>query len=447
MGAAALQCQINPPDFTFCRFHHKTLANHDRKRQPSIFDHTDIEEKDGLGYEAEMLKSLRPSSTPGPFSGIIVVDLTRVLAGPYCTMVLADLGARVIKIEHPETGDDSRHIGPFIKGKSAYFMSINRGKESIALDLKKAADRQFFERLLTHADVLVENYRGDTMEKLGYDFPSLHRRFPKLIYAAASGFGHTGPYKTRAAYDMVVQGLGGVMSLTGHPGGPPTRVGTSIGDITAGLFTTIGISSALFEREKSGQGRKIDVAMLDCQIAILENAIARYVATGQIPGPLGARHPSITPFEAFATKDGFIIIAAGNDGLFRNLVKELGAPELADDPHFANNPSRTDHHNRLKEALEVRLASAPTAQWLKRLGDAGIPCAPINTVADALNDPQVLSRNMVCSADDPEAGKITMAGNPIKISGFPDLDHRPPAPALDQARDALLMELAEIEKA
>ena len=234
-----------------------------------------------------------------PLAGVLVLDLTRVLAGPYCTMVLADLGARIIKIEPPIVGDDSRHIGPFIKGKSAYFMSINRGKESIALDLKAEPDRAIFEKLLGTADVLVENYRGGTMEKLGYGWDNLYPRFPRLIYAAASGFGHTGPYKNRAAYDMVVQGMGGIMSLTGHPGTPPTRVGTSVGDITAGLFTTIGINAALFERSRTGLGRKIDVAMLDCQIAILENAIARYFSTGEVPGPLGARHPSITPFEAF----------------------------------------------------------------------------------------------------------------------------------------------------
>ncbi|MCM0021801.1 MAG: CoA transferase, partial [Tagaea sp.] len=257
--------------------------------------------------------------TQGPLSGVTVVDLTRVLAGPYCTMVLLDLGARVIKVEPPKVGDDARAFGPFLKGKSAYFMSLNRGKESIALDLKNDADTAIFHDLLAAADVLVENYRPGTMEKLGLGWDALHARYPKLIYAAASGFGHSGPYSKRAAYDMVVQGMGGLMSVTGHPGGPPTRVGTSIGDITAGLFTAIGISSALFDRNRTGKGMKVDVAMLDCQIAILENAIARYFSTGQVPGPLGARHPSITPFEAFKAKDGHLIVAAGNDALFAKL--------------------------------------------------------------------------------------------------------------------------------
>jgi CoA:oxalate CoA-transferase len=372
---------------------------------------------------------------------MLVLDLTRVLAGPYCTMVLADLGARVIKIEPPGVGDDSRHIGPFVKGKSAYFMSINRGKESIALDLKAPADRAIFERLLGVGDVLVENYRGGTMEKLGYGWEDLHPRFPRLIYAAASGFGHTGPYRTRAAYDMVVQGMGGIMSLTGHPGSPPTRVGTSVGDITAGLFTAIGINAALVERARTGVGRKVDVAMLDCQVAILENAIARYVSTGQVPGPLGARHPSITPFEAFRTEDGWMIIAAGNDALFRKLADALGRPELAADPLFASNELRTRNAAALKSAIEQALATAGTAYWLAAIDAAGVPCGPINDVAQALADPQVATRNMVVTADDPEIGVLRMAGNPIKLSGVEDPTTRRPAPGLDADRQSILAEL------
>ena len=221
----------------------------------------------------------------GPLSGLVILDLTRVLAGPYCTMVLSDLGARIIKVEAPE-GDDSRRYGPFINGISGYFTAFNRGKESIVIDLKQESDRNVFERLLAKTDVLVENYRPGTMEKLGYGWESLHRRFPGLIYAAASGFGHSGPYANRPAYDMVVQAMGGIMSITGQPGGPPTRVGSSIGDISAGLFTTIGIVSALYERARTGRGMKVDVAMLDCQVAILENAITRYFATGRPPGQL-----------------------------------------------------------------------------------------------------------------------------------------------------------------
>ena len=377
----------------------------------------------------------------GPLAGTLVLDLTRVLAGPYCTMVLSDLGARVIKIEPPGTGDDSRHIGPFMKGKSAYFMSINRGKESIALDLKAPADRAVFERLLSVGDVLVENYRGGTMEKLGYGWEALHPRFPRLVYAAASGFGHSGPYRTRAAYDMVVQGMGGIMSLTGHPGSPPTRVGTSVGDITAGLFTAIGINAALFERERTGLGRKVDVAMLDCQVAILENAIARYFSTGQVPGPLGARHPSITPFEAFRTGDDHPAVAAGNDGLFRRLADALGRPDLAANPLFASNELRTRHAAALKAEIEQALAAHGTAHWLAAIDAAGVPCGPINDVAQALADPQVRARNMVVSVDDPDVGELRMAGNPVKLSGVDDPATRRPAPALDADRARILAEL------
>ncbi len=238
----------------------------------------------------------------GPLSGILVVDLSRILAGPYCTMLMAEMGARVIKVEPPGKGDDAREYGPFRNGKSTYFASINRGKQSIALDLKAADDRAIFERLLDNADVLVENFRPGTMEKFGYGWETLHPRYPRLIYAAASGFGHTGPYSRYPAYDMVVQGLGGIMSITGYPGEPPARCGMSIGDIGAGLYTAIAVNAALLHRERSGVATKIDIGMLDCQIALLENAVMRYTVLDEIPGPLGARHPTITPFQALATE-------------------------------------------------------------------------------------------------------------------------------------------------
>ncbi len=377
----------------------------------------------------------------GPLDGITIIDMTRVLAGPYCTMVLADLGARVIKVEVPKTGDDSRSFGPFLKGRSAYFMSINRGKESIALNLKNEADRDTFETLLKSADVLVENYRGGVMENLGYGWDQLSNAYPRLIYAACSGFGHTGPYAERPAYDMVVQGLGGIMSLTGHPGGPPTRVGTSIGDITAGLFTTIGISSALHHRTTSGKGMKIDVSMLDSQIAILENALARYFATGEIPGPLGARHPTIVPFQSYETSDGHIIIAAGNDTLFNTLCKTLGCNSLSKDKRFDNNEARGKHIKELEHEFEKKLKTRSTEDWLDVLIPAGIPCAPINNVAQVLSDPQIVKRNMVIETTIPEGGSIKMAGNPIKFSEFEDPKVRPAAPDLDQDREKILRDL------
>ncbi len=376
----------------------------------------------------------------GPLAGILVLDLTRVLAGPYCSMQLAELGARIIKIERPGSGDDARAIGPFIGERSAYFSSLNRGKESIALDLADPADRRRFERLLPHADVLLENFRPGAMERLGYGFEALHAQWPRLVYAAASGFGHTGPYASRPAYDMVVQAMGGVMSLTGPEGGPATRVGTSIGDITAGLFTAIGINAALFARNQTGRGQKVDVSMLDSQVAILENAIARHQATGEVPGPIGARHPSITPFGAFATRDGALVIAAGNDALFVALLGVLDAGHLADDARFASNAARTQHEPALRAELEAALQRDDTAAWLERLEGAGVPCGPINDIADVLADPQVRARNMLVRIEEEDGSVLHAAGNPIKLSEAPDPATRRPAPRLDAHRAALVAE-------
>jgi CoA:oxalate CoA-transferase len=350
-------------------------------------------------------------------------------------MLLADLGARVIKVEAPETGDDSRQIGPFAgPGDSAYFTSVNRGKESLALDLKADADRTLFEALLAKADILVENFRPGAMERLGYGFAALHARFPRLIYAAASGFGHSGPDSQRPAYDLIVQAMGGIMSITGHPGSEPTRVGTSLGDITAGLFTVIGIEAALLHRVRTGLGQKVDVAMLDCQIAILENAIARYRVTGQSPGPLGSRHPSITPFQAFRCQDRPIVIAAGNDALWAGCCRALGLEELGTDQRFATNDSRTTHAEALAAALGERLVTAPAAHWLQRLGEAGIPAGPLNTVGEALANPQVAARRMLVETKTPAGRPLKVAGNPVKLSAHPDPLVRAPAPRLDADR-------------
>jgi len=379
-------------------------------------------------------------SVSGPLAGLLVVDLTRVLAGPYCTMVLADLGARVIKVEAPG-GDDARRIGPFVAGESAYFTSLNRGKQSIALDLKQAADRSIFEKLLARADVLCENFRPGVMERLGYGWEALHERHPRLVFASTSGFGQTGPYAGRPAYDIVVQAMGGVMSLTGHPGSPPTRVGSSLGDITAGLFTAIGIQAALLERERSGSGRRVDVSMLDAQVATLENAIARHGATGEVPGPMGSRHPSIAPFEALATSDGHIVIAAGNDALFAVLCETLERAELARDPRFVSNELRRRNATELSARLEAALAARPAADWIERLLAAGVPCGPLNDVAAVVADPQVAARNMIVTAPLDGGGRLEMAGNPVKISGFADSPTRDAAPALDADRVAIIAEL------
>ena len=375
---------------------------------------------------------------PGPLDDLLIIDLSRVLAGPYATMILSDLGARVIKVERPGTGDDSRQIGPFLGDQSAYFASINRGKQSIALDLKSPQDRVIFEALLEKADVLIDNYRPGVMARLGYGWEGLAARYPRLIHAATSGFGQTGPDSQKAAYDMVVQAMGGIMSVTGHPGGPPTRVGTSVGDITAGLFTVIGIMAALHDRDRTGKGQFVDVAMLDGQIAILENAIARYAATGQSPGPLGARHPSITPFAAYSCADAPIVIAAGNDQLFAALQQALG---LADDPRFASNEARTTHAEELAAVLEDVLLTQPVAHWLPKLEAAGVPCGPLNTIGQALANPQVKARNMVVHTALPDGTPLIAAGNPIKLSAHADPATRAPAPDLDADRAAILKEL------
>jgi CoA:oxalate CoA-transferase len=380
-------------------------------------------------------------ATRGPLSGITVVDLSRILAGPYCTLLMAELGARVIKVEPPGKGDDARHYGPFLAGKSSYFQSVNRGKESIALDLKEDGDRRVFAKLLERADVLVENFRPGTMEKLGYGWDSLQARYPRLIYAAASGFGHTGPNSREPAYDMVVQGLGGIMSITGHPSSPPTRIGTSVGDLGAGLYAAIAVNAALLHRERTGEATKVDIAMFDCQLALLENAIMRYTTTGEIPGPMGARHPSIAPFEAFPTADGHIIIAAGNDGLWIKLCAALGRSELAADSRFKTNDLRNSNNAKLRGALDPILGTRPTAAWIEILGKAGIPCGPINNIAQALAHSQVPARNMLVETTDPAMGTMRLAGNPMKLSAFADPTTRAPAPDLDGDRAAILREL------
>ena len=377
----------------------------------------------------------------GPLSGITVIDLSRILAGPYCTLMLAELGARVIKIEAPETGDDARQYGPFVNGKSAYFQSVNRGKESLVLNLKAETDKIIFKKLLAKADIIVENFRPGTMEKLGFGWDTLKQEYPKLIYASASGFGHSGPDMYRPAYDMVVQGMGGIMSVTGHPGNPPTRIGMSIGDIGSGLYATIGIQAALYHRQLTGEATKVDIGMLDCQLALLENAVMRYHVSGTAPGPLGARHPSITPFEAYRTKDGYIIISAGNDALFSKLCDSLGKTEWVTDERYTTNDLRNQNVEALKTEMEAVLGTNTTSHWVDRLGDFGIPASPINDVGQASSHPQTIARNMIVSIDDPITGPMKVSGNPIKISGFEDPTTRSPAPNLDENRDQILDEI------
>ena len=378
-----------------------------------------------------------PVPPPGPLSGVTILDLTRVLAGPFATMVLSDLGARVIKVEPPH-GDDARTFPPWIGDTSAYFGSLNRGKESIALDLKDDTDQSLFKQLLGQADVLVENFRPGTLDRLGFGWEALHATHPRLILASASGFGQTGPWARRPAYDMIVQGMGGLMSLTGHADSPPTRVGTSIGDIAAGLFTAVGIAAALHERNRTGLGQWIDVAMLDCQIAILENAVARYFATGVAPPPSGARHPAIAPFGCYRAADGHLVLAAGNDRMFLSLMTVLGQPELAEDPRFATNRGRIENVESLEAELNVCFQTAPRAEWLAKLEAAGIPAGPLNDVADAVSSPQVRARNMLVEVAGGSVDGMKVAGNPIKLSGHRDPPTRGPVPELDADRASVL---------
>ena len=376
---------------------------------------------------------------PAPLAGIVVLDLTHVLAGPFASTQLADFGARVIKVERPGTGDDTRAFPPFLQGESAYFAALNHGKASIALDLKAEADRKIFDRLLMRADVILENFRPGVTEALGYGWAALHARFPRLIYGAVSGFGHTGPEAEKPAYDMVVQARGGVMSITGEEGGPPVRVGASIGDIVAGMYLVQGVLAALIGRDRTGMGAKIDISMLDAQIAIQEHSLAITSATGVPPVPTGARHPTITPFSTYRAKDGFFVIAAGNDGLFTKLCAALDQPALATDPRFSSNAARCEHVHILKRLIEAQTLSQPRAHWIVTLEAAGVPTGLVQTMAEAMRDPQVLARNMVVPvAPRPGGPSFTAAGNPVKMTGLPEIRGRAPAPLLDGDRAAIL---------
>ena len=373
----------------------------------------------------------------GPLKGIRVLDLTRILAGPYATMILRDLGAEVIKIEQPGTGDEARDFGPFKNDFSLYFMSVNRGKKSITLNLKSQRGKELFLELVKGSDILVENFRPGTMEKLGLDYESLKEHHPSLLYAACSGFGQTGPYAMRGAYDMIIQGMGGIISITGEPDRPPVRVGTSIGDITSALFTAIGILSALRHRDQTGEGQLIDVGMLDCQVAILENAMVRYFSTGDIPRPLGRRHPAITPFEVFESADGYVVIAIGNNDLWRKFCEHVGQPELIDDERFNTNALRTENHESLFPILAEIMCRRTTDAWVEALETIGVPCGPVNTVDKVANDPQVLARDMIAEVEHDTTGTVQVPGIPIKLSETPgQIDA--PAPNLGEHTSEIL---------
>lgn len=361
-----------------------------------------------------------------PLEGIRVMDMTRVLAGPYCTMILRQLGAEVIKVERPDQGDDSRAFGPFIGGdraESAYFHSINWEKKSLTVDLKSEQGKEIVRRLARVSDVLVENFRPGTLEKLGLGPADLARENPRLIFASSSGFGQSGPLSRLAAYDVIIQGLSGLMSITGEEGGKPVRVGASVADIISGMFTAIGILAALYRRDAgsgNGQGAQVDVAMLDSVIAVLENAVARYATAGEIPAPIGSRHPSITPFQAYDTRDSQVIIAVGNDKLWAEFLRVIERPDLGEDARFVSNDSRTEHLRELNAILAPLFSTLETDEWLARLGKAGIPCARVNNMKDVFAMEQVEARRMLVRFEGEGYDGFVLAGNPVKFVGEDD---------------------------
>jgi crotonobetainyl-CoA:carnitine CoA-transferase CaiB-like acyl-CoA transferase len=382
-----------------------------------------------------------------PLDGIRVLDLTRVLAGPFCTMNLADLGAEVIKIELPGHGDDSRGYAPTLPtGDSGYFYSVNRGKRSVTLDLRTAEGAAIFLELVRKSDVVVENFSPGTMARFKLGYPELAAANRRIILCSISGFGQTGPMASAPAYDIVAQALGGTMSITGAPGGEPTRCGVSVGDLAAALYGVIAILAALRVRERTSAGQHLDIAMLDCQVALLEDALARYSVSGKVPGPLGTRHPSITPFQQFHASDGYFVTGAGNEAIWRRMCDAIGLPELKDDPRFVRNADRTAHHGDLEPILARRFLGAPRDHWLKLLTDAAVPCAPIANVEEVTRSPHLAARRMILHADLPGFDGLIVPGSPLKNAGS---YAEPPtrAPALGAQTDEVLARLLGYDSA
>jgi len=355
----------------------------------------------------------------GPLKGVRVLDMTWALAGPYCTMVLCDLGAEVIKVESPDGGDPSRKSLPFIEGVSSYFLSVNRGKKSVAVNLRHPQGKEIVLALANQSDVLVENFRPGVMDRLGLGYGALRETNPRIIYAACSGFGQKGPYAHRPAYDVVVQGMGGTLSITGEAGGPPVRVGFSIGDIGGGIFTALGVLAALHERESSGQGQMVDISMLDGQIALLENAFARFFATGEVPQRIGTRHPLRTPFQAFPTQDGHIVLAAGEERFWQRLCQVINRPDLLGDERFKDNPSRTRNHDQLEPILKEITQTKKTAEWVALMDKNDIPCGPVNSIDQVVDDPHTAAREMITEVEHSKAGRLKVVNSPLKLSRTP----------------------------
>jgi len=352
-------------------------------------------------------------------------------------MVLADLGAEVIKIEMPGRGDDSRDVGPFYKGESAYFMSVNRGKKSVTVNAKTPEGAEIVRRLAAVCDVMIENFRPGTVARFGLDYDSIKQINPRIVYASISGFGQTGPYTGRPAYDAIVQGMSGIATITGLPGHPPVRVGSSMADLSSALFGVIGILSALCVRERTGRGQHIDLAMLDSMVALLENAIVRYVVEGAVPSAVGSRHPSFTPFQFFKAKDRYISVAIGNESLWERFCRTIGRPDLLDDADFKTNALRTEHHDALEPILAEVFARRTADEWVGLFEEAGIPAGPINTIADVVNDPHINERGMIIEMVHTAAGKLKVAGSPINLSEN-KIESGRPAPVLGEHTEEVL---------
>jgi len=353
----------------------------------------------------------------GPLEGVLVLDLSRIMAGPFCSMILGDLGAEVIKVERPGSGDDTRAWGPpFIGGESTYYLSINRNKKSITVNLKSTKGIEIIKEMVKRSDILLENFAPGTMEKYGLAYDTLSKINPGLIFCSITGYGPDGPYKNRTGYDLVASAVGGLMSITGEEGGPPVKVGIAITDVVTGLFAHGAVLAALHARQKSGRGQRIDVSLLEAQVAALINAASGYLNSGKVPIRLGTAHESIVPYEAFKTKDKYIIIAAGNDKIFASLCEVLGIPELAHDPRFSTNAQRVANRKELIPILHAGTVKKTADDWVRIFEENGIPSGPINDVKGVFEDPQVLHRGMLLEMRHPTAGKIRIAGIPVKYS-------------------------------
>jgi crotonobetainyl-CoA:carnitine CoA-transferase CaiB-like acyl-CoA transferase len=382
-----------------------------------------------------------------PLDGVRVVDLTRILAGPYCTQALADAGADVVKVEEPGKGDDTRGWGPpFVEGESVYFLSVNRGKRSLTLNLKDAAARELLWRLLADADVLVENFRPGTLDRLGFSWDEVHRRHPGLVYASISGYGGDGPWGGRPGYDAVLQGEGGLMSITGAADGPPFKVGASLVDVLAGMTATQGIVLALLRRERSGRGGRVDVSLLESLLPTLTYHAATYLLSGQVPARLGNRHPNLAPYETFQAKDGYVIVGVGSEGLWRAFCRVLGTADLAEDPRFAANALRVTNYDALRGRLAPLLAARTVGDWLAVLEEAGIPCGRVRSVAEALDGPQVAARGLLLDVEHPRLGRRRFVGSPLHLDDAVRSSPLPP-PALGQHTDEILRERLGLDAA